>query len=252
MTSERSSQSDNAGHRKRLREKFIRSGLGAFNDYEIVELLLTLGTPRKDVKQPARDALKRFKSLRGVLEAPAEDLQQIPGIGSTNAIAIKLVQEVAREFLKNRVIELKACKSSQEVYDYLYHTMRDRKKELFKVLYLNSQNQITAAEDLFEGTVNSSAVFPREVIERAIKNNAVSLIFVHNHPSGNPEPSQSDKELTRDLVYTGRIMNIKVLDHMIIGNDRYFSFANEGLIKQYGLDFLNLKMKESPPPRKSP
>ena len=243
MTSERSSQSDNTGHRKRLREKFIRSGLAGFHDYEIVELLLTLGTPRKDVKQPAKDAIKRFKSLRGVLEASAEDLQQIPGIGSTNAIAIKLVQEVAREFLKNRVIELKACKSSQEVYDYLYHSLRDRKKEVFKVLYLNSQNQITAAEDLFEGTVNSSAVFPREVIEGAIKNNAVSLIFVHNHPSGNPEPSQSDKELTRDLVYTGKIMSIKVLDHMIIGNDRYFSFAGEGLIEQYEMDFLNLKIK---------
>ena len=243
MTRERSSQSDNAGHRKRLREKFIRSGLAGFHDYEIVELLLTLGTPRKDVKQPAKDAIKKFKSLRGVLGASSEELQEIRGIGPNNAFGIKLVMEVSRKFLEEKVIELPSYSSSQEVYDYLYHSLRDRKKELFKVLYLNSQNQITVAEDLFEGTVNSSAVFPREVIEKAIKNNAVSLIFVHNHPSGNPEPSQSDKEVTRDLVYAARIVNLKVLDHMIIGNDRYFSFAGEGLIEQYEMDFLNLKIK---------
>ena len=243
MTKERGSQSDNAGHRKRLREKFIRSGLAGFHDYEIVELLLTLGTPRKDVKQPAKDAIKKFKSLRGVLGASSEELQEIKGIGPHNAFGIKLTMEVARKFLEEKVIELPSYSSSKEVYDYLYHSLRDRKKELFKVLYLNSQNQIIAAADLFEGTVNSSAVSPREVIESGIKNKAVSLIFVHNHPSGNPDPSQSDKEVTRDLVYAARIVHLKVLDHIIIGNDRYFSFAGEGLIEQYELDFLNLKMR---------
>jgi len=127
--------------------------------------------------------------------------------------------------------------------DYLYHSLRDRKKELFKVLYLNSQNKILAAEDRFEGTVNSSAVFPREVIESALDHKAVSLIFVHNHPSGNPEPSQSDKDLTRDLIFAANAVNIKVLDHIIIGNDRYFSFSGSGLIDQGELNFRNLKMK---------
>ena len=243
MTSERNSQPDNAGHRKRLREKFIRSGLDSFHDYEIVELLLSLGTPRRDTKPAAKEALKKFGSLRGVLEAPPEELNKINGIGPVNAIAIKVVQEVAREYLKAKAIGTTYVNSSKEVYEHLYSSMRDRKKELFKVLYLNSQNQITATEDLFEGTVNSSAVFPREVIESAIKNNAVSLIFVHNHPSGNPEPSQSDKDLTRDLIIAAATVNIKVLDHIIIGNDRHFSFAGEGLIEQYGLDFLNLKIK---------
>lgn len=240
---ETNSQPGNAGHRKRLREKFIRSGLKGFHDYEIVELLLSLGTPRKDCKQPAKDAIKKFKSLRGVLGASAEELQEIKGVGPHNAFGIKLTMEVSSKFLEEKVIDLPSYSSSQEVFHYLYHSLRDRKKELFKVLYLNSQNQITATEDLFEGTVNSSAGSPREVIERAIKNNAVSLIFVHNHPSGNPAPSQSDKELTRELVYAARIMGIKVLDHIIIGNDRYFSFAGEGLIEQYELDFLNLKMR---------
>jgi len=237
------SNNKSLGHRKRLREKFIKSGLAGFHDYEIIELLLSLGTPRKDCKQQAKEAIKRFKTLRGVLAASLEELQQIDGIGPRSAFGIKLVPEVAREFLKEKIIDKPIYKSAQEIFDYLYHSMRDLKKELFKVIYLNSQNQIIETADLFEGTVSSSSISPREVIESAIKYNAASLIFVHNHPSGNPEPSQNDKEVTRDLVYAGSIMRIKVLDHIIIGNNRYFSFAGEGLIEEYELDFLNLKMK---------
>jgi len=231
------------GHRKRLRQKFIKSGLKGFHDYEIVELLLSLGTPRKDCKQQAKEAIKKFKTLRGVLEAPPEELQQIDGIGAHSAFGIKLIQEVAREFLKEKIIDKPIYKSSQEIFDYLYHSMRDLKKEVFKVIYLNSQNQIIETQDLFEGTINSSSISPREVIESALKYNAASLIFVHNHPSGDPEPSQSDKEITRDLVYAGSIMRIRVLDHIIIGNNRYFSFAGEGLIEEYEMDFLNLKVR---------
>jgi len=231
------------GHRKRLREKFIQSGLAGFHDYEIVELLLTLGSPRKDCKQPAKEAIKKFKTLRGVLAAPSQELQQIDGIGPHSAFGIKLVQEVAREFLKEKILDKPFYKSSKEIFDYLYHSMRDLKKEVFKVIYLNSQNQVIGTADLFEGTVNGSSVAPREVMEGAIKRNAVSLIFAHNHPSGNPEPSASDKELTRELVYAGKIMRIKVLDHIIIGENRYFSFADDGLIEEYELDFLNMKLR---------
>ena len=231
------------GHRKRLREKFLKSGLAGFHDYEIVELLLSLGTPRRDCKQSAKEAIQRFKTLRGVLEAPLGELQQIDGIGPHSAFGIKLVQEVAREFLKAKILDKPFYKSSQEVFDYLYHSMRGLGKEVFKVIYLNSQNQVIETVDLSEGTVNSSSVAPREVVEGALKYNAVSLIFVHNHPSGNPEPSNNDKELTRDLVYAGKIMRIKVLDHIIIGDNRYFSFAGDGLLEEYELDFLNLKLR---------
>ena len=238
-----SSTDTSPGHRKRLREKFVKSGLKGFHDYEIIELLLSLGTPRKDCKQQAKEAIKRFKTLRGVLEAPPEELQQIEGIGSHSAFGIKLVQEVAREFLKEKIIDKPIYKSAQEIFDYLYHSMRDFRKEVLKVIYLNSQNQIIETEDLFEGTINSISISPREVVESAIKNSAAALIFVHNHPSGNPEPSKSDKELTRDLVYAGSIVRIRVLDHVIIGENRYFSFASQGLIEEYELDFLNLKIK---------
>lgn len=236
-------QNETAGHRKRLRQKFLKSGLAGFHDYEIIELLLSLGTPRRDCKPQAKEALKRFKTLRGVLEAPLEELTRIEGIGPHSAFGIKLAQEVAREFLKEKIIEKPVYKSAQEIFDYLYHSMRDLRREIFKVIYLNSQNQIIEIEDLFEGTVNASAVSPREVVAGALKHNAVSLIFVHNHPSGTPDPSQSDRDLTRDLVYAASIMRLKVLDHIIIGDNKYFSFAGAGLIEEAELDFLNLKMK---------
>jgi len=231
------------GHRRRLREKFLKSGLSAFHDYEIVELLLTLGSPRKDCKPQAKEAIKRFKTLRGVLSASAEELQQIEGVGPHSAFGIRLVQEMAREFLKGKIVDQPFLKSSREIFDYLYHAMRDRKKELFKVVYLSSQNQIIEVVDLFEGTVDSSSISPREIIEGALKDNATALIFVHNHPSGNPAPSTSDREMTRQLVYVGRIIQMKVVDHIIIGNDRYYSFADEGLIEEYGMDFLNLRLR---------
>ncbi len=200
----RETREDHEGHRKRLRERFLKSGISGFHDYEVVELLLSLGTPRRDCKQAAKEAIKRFHTLRGVMEAPAEELQKISGIGAHSAFGIKLVQEVAREFLKAKMMEKPFYKSSQEVFDYLYHSMRGLKKEVFKVLYLTTQNQIIDTADLSEGTVNSSAVSPREVIEGAIRNNAAALIFVHNHPSGATEPSTSDKSLTRELVYAGK------------------------------------------------
>jgi DNA repair protein RadC len=230
-----------AGHRKRLRERFLRSGLGGFHDYEIIELLLTLGAPRRDCKPQAREVMRKFKTLRGALSASPQELKEIKGIGPHSAFGIKLVQEVAAEFLRQKIIDRPVYKTGKEIFDYLYHSMRDLKAELFKVIYLNSQNQIIDITDLFEGTVNTSSIYPREIIKAAIKHDAVSLIFVHNHPSGDPEPSKYDKEVTRDLVFAGNIMRIRVLDHIIIGNDRYYSFAAQGLIEEYETDFLSLR-----------
>ncbi len=222
------------GHRRRLREKFIKSGISGFHDYEIVELLLTLGTPRKDCKQPAKEAIKEFKSLKGVLEAPMGKLQEIDGIGPHNAFGIKLFQEISDRYLKEKIIGKKIrLKSSNEVYAYLFQSMQKNEIEIFKVLFLDAKNRIINTEDLFEGTLNSSVVYPREIMKMAIKYNAVSLIFAHNHPSGNPEPSQSDKDITKNLVNAGKVMQIKILDHIIIGGNRYFSFADEGLIDEY-------------------
>lgn len=243
MKKKMSTEDTHRGHRKRLREKFLKSGLAGFHDYEVVELLLSLGTPRRDCKRPAKEAIKKFQTLRGVLEASTEELQEIEGIGAHSAFGIKLVQEVAREYLKAKILDKPFYKSSQEIFDYLYHSMRGLKKETFKIVYLNNQNQIIDTADLSPGTVNASSVSPREVIEGTIKYNATSLICVHNHPSGNPEPSSSDKALTRELVFVGRVMRIRVLDHIIIGDNRYYSFAGEGLIEEYETDFMNMMLR---------
>jgi len=235
-----SSSPGDEGHRRRLREKFLRAGLNAFLDYEIIELLLTLGTPRKDCKEQARLALRQFKSLRGVLEADAHDLQRIRGIGAHNVFGIRLVQEVSRRFLKDKMMSRPYCRSSREVFDYLYHSMRDLKKEGFKVLFLDPKNQIIEEKTLFEGTVDSSAVYPREIMKDALRYDATSLLFVHNHPSGDPEPSLCDREITKELVFAARVMQLKVLDHIIIGNNCFFSFSDRGLIEDYNLLFLGL------------
>jgi len=214
-----------------------------FLDYEVIELLLTLGTPRKDCKQQAKEALMKFRSLRGVLEAPADELLKVKGIGQHNIFGLRLIQDVSRRFLKERMMSKPYCHSSKEVFDYLYHSLRDVKKEQFKVLFLDAKNHILEEKTVFEGTVDTSAVYPREIVKEALKCDASSLIFVHNHPSGDPEPSASDREITRELVFASAVMQLKVLDHIIIGNNCYFSFADEGLIEEYGIMFHDFNRK---------
>lgn len=228
-------------HRDRLRKKFLKSGLDAFLDYEIVEMLLTLSRTRIDCKPIAKEAIEKFKTLRGVLSASPEELKTIHGIGTASIFAIKLMEQVSQQLLKERVLDKPYCKSSREVFDYLYLSMRDLKKETFKVMFLNVQNQVLAVEDLFEGTLSASAVYPREVVGKAIKHNAAAMIFAHNHPSGNPTPSEDDKQITRDLVFASCIMQIKVLDHLIIGDNKYFSFADDGLLEKYEKDFSGIR-----------
>ncbi len=224
---------DLGGHRGRLRQKFLRAGLDGFLDYEVIELLLTLGTPRRDCKEQAKEALREFKSLGGVLEASPHDLQRIRGIGPHNVFGLRFVQEVSRRFLREKMMSRAYCRSSREVFDYLYHSLRDLRKEKFKVLFLDAKNQILEEKTLFEGTVDSSAVYPREIIRDALRYEASSLVFVHNHPSGDPDPSLCEKEITKDLVFAAKVMQLKVLDHIIIGNNCYFSFADQGLIEEY-------------------
>ncbi|MFB0558983.1 MAG: DNA repair protein RadC [Dehalococcoidales bacterium] len=224
-------------------ERFTRRGLDDFDDQEIVEILLALHSPTKSHKKQAKDAIKRFKSLRGVMEASADELLQIDGVTPHCIFGVRFLLEVARRFLKERIIDKPIYQSAQEVFDYLYLSMRGLKKEVFKVIYLNSQNQIIDTEDLFVGTINGTSVHPREIIEAAIKHRAVHMIFVHNHPSGDTTATKRDRQLTRDLVYIGNVTQIKVLDHIIIGNNTYFSFADAGLIKKYEDDFLNIRIK---------
>ncbi len=233
------------GHRKRLRERFLNSGLTGFQDYEVVELLLSLGTPRRDCKQPAKDAIKKFGGLRGVLEAAPEELDRIEGIGPHNAFGIRLMREVAAAFLEARLMEQPFVSSSTEVFDYLSVVMRGLKNEVFKVLHLDAANRVIAVEDLSEGTVNASGVSVRSVVEAALRHHSVSLVLAHNHPSGEVHPSIADKTLTQELVQATRLVNVKVLDHLVIGDNRFYSFAGEGLIGEYEDEAAVMKMKNT-------
>jgi len=226
-----------------LQERFVRSGIEGFKDREIIELLLLCPelSPRQS-KKLAKQVAEQFKTLRQLVAASPEELRQA-GVTPHGILHIKFVREIATEILKQKVIDQPTYKSSKEVIDYLNYSMRDLEKEVFKVLYLNNRNQIIDTVDLFEGTLGSIPIRPREIVQSAIKHNAAALIFVHNHPAGDPAPSRSDKQLTRDLVFIGMILQIKVLDHIVIGEDRYFSFADDGLIQKYEDNFLNLKIR---------
>lgn len=218
------------GHRKRLREKFLKNGVVGFHDYEIVELLLTLSTPRTDCKQAAKEAIKKFDNLRGVMRASDKELQEIKGIGEKNIFGIKFVKEVGEKFLKQSLKEKKYFRNSKEVYKYLAFSMRDKKKELFKVIFLDKKNAIIDIETLFEGTVDSSVIYPREIVKKALNLSATSFILVHNHPSGDAKPSEADKKITKKIIKAIEVMGIKLLDHIIIGDNRYHSFADSGEI----------------------
>jgi DNA repair protein RadC len=220
------------GHRKRLREKFLTSGLTGFHDYEVIELLLTLGTPRKDCKEQAKAALKRFKTLQGVIEASPEQLQEVKGLGPKNIFGVKFIQAVAERYLHKKLIKKDAIRSSKELFDYLYHSLREKKREVFKVVFLDAQNRVLEIEALFEGTLTASSVYPREVVQSALRHHAAGLFLVHNHPSGEPRPSREDTTITRELIHACRVMGITVHEHLIIGDNTYFSFADHGIIAE--------------------
>ncbi len=225
------------GHRERLRKKFLTSGLSGFHDYEVIELLLALATPRKDCKAAAKASLKRFKTLQGVLEASPAALCEVPGIGPKNLLGIKLIKAVADRYLEKRLIHKDPLNNSKELFDYLYHGIREKRRECFTVLFLDAKNRVLATEILFEGTLTASSVYPREVILAALNHHAAALIFAHNHPSGDPDPSPEDISITRQLIFACRAIGITVHEHLIIGDNRYFSFADQGYIARMNREF---------------
>ncbi len=222
-------QKRGAGHRGRLRDKFLEVGLDGFSDIEVLELLLSFGTPRSDCKEAARAALKNFGSLPAVLEAPSHALMEISGIGKKNSFAIQFVQAVSRRYLRERLRGRRYLSSSRDVRQYLLHSMRGLKKEVLSAIFLDSSHAILETEVMAEGTVNVNTIYPRELIKRALELNATALIIAHNHPSGSLEPSPQDIHLTKSLSLICSMMQVTLLDHFIIGDDS-FSFADNGLM----------------------
>lgn len=224
-------QEKGAGHRQRLREKFLEQGIDAFTDSEIIELLLTFGTPRIDCKEAARAALERFKSLPAVLDAAPAELQQIKGMGPKNIMALHFIQGVARRYLRQRIAGKQYVHSSRAVADYLIHSMRGLEQEALTVVFLDAAHAIIDAEVVAQGTITVNTVYPRELVKKALARNAAALVIAHNHPSGSLTPSRQDEELTRTLHLICSFMHINLLDHLIIGSgEAVYSFADQGLM----------------------
>jgi len=219
----------NLGHRSRLREKFLKSGLDGFLDYEVVEILLTLGTPRKDCKQPAKDAIAKFKNLASVLDASAEDLQQIKGIGPSNIIGIKLFHAISERYSKENIDSKILLDSPKKIFEFLKEKIGKESKEHFVILYFDTKNNLIF-DEISIGTSNASLVHPREVFSKAISSHASHIVIAHNHPSGDVFPSIDYQGTTNRLKETGKIIGISIIDHIIVSNKKYYSFKENNLI----------------------
>ena len=225
------------GHRKRLRDRFFKNGLHGVHDYEDIELLLSLNTPRKDCKQSAKLLLKQFKTLPAVLEADHDALCRVEGVGPANSLGIRLIKQVSDRFLEHRIISKDVVQNSRDLLDYLNQVIGHKTKEVFAGIFLDAKNRVLTSDILFTGTLTTSSVYPREVIIRALQHNAAAVIFAHNHPSGDVEPSQSDVQITRQLFFALKYVGILVHEHMIVGAEGAYSFAAHGLISKFNTEF---------------
>ncbi len=219
-----------ADHRHRLRARFRKAGAGALPDYELLELVLFRALPRQDVKPLAHALLDRFGDFNGVLSAPVPRLLEQNGVGDAVVTELKIVEAAAQRLARARVLHRSVISSWDALLDYCRTTMAHRELEHFRVLFLDRQNTLIADEEQARGTVNHVPVYPREVAKRALELNASALILVHNHPSGDPTPSESDIAMTERIRAAIEALEIALHDHLVIGRGREFSFRDAGLI----------------------
>lgn len=218
------------GHRARLRERLLNGGAEALADYEVLEYLLFGAIARGDTKQQAKALLAEFGSLAGVLTADAAALKRVKGIGETSVAQIKIAATVARRMARSEVMAKPVLGSWQALLDYLAIDMAHLTIERVRVLYLDSRNRLILDQHVADGTIDEAAIHPREIIGTAINRGAAALILVHNHPSGNPEPSKADIQITNRIAEAARLMNITLHDHVIVGREGHVSLRAKGLI----------------------
>jgi len=216
-------------HRERLRARFMDGGAAAMPDYELLEMVLFRANARQDMKPLVRRLLDAFGDFNGVISAPADKLRGIQGVGPAVVVELKLVEAAAQRLSRARVIGRHVLSSWDALLDYCHTTLAHRETEGFRVLYLDRKNTLIADEAMAEGTVDHVPVYPREVVKRALAHNASALILVHNHPSGDPTPSQADIDMTRRIADAAEAIGITLHDHIVVGRSREVSFRSEGL-----------------------
>lgn len=222
---------ENSGHRERLRKRFLMTGINGFHDYEILELLLSYIIVRRDCKKLAKDLLKKYGDLYTILKQSNEELQKNKYITERVAVYFKTIFAIIENELYNKIYKERIVISSNiQLLNYLKVSMLKRDIEVFKVLFLNTQNELLCEEDLFKGTLDRSTVYIRELVKKILKYNAKSIILVHNHPAGSLKPSQSDIILTKKIKEALENIEIRVLDHLIVSEKGYFSFLENGIL----------------------
>lgn len=220
------------GHRSRLRARFLEAGLDGLSKHEVIELLLTLAIPRADVKQPAKALLARFGDLRGILDAPLEELSAVRGIGAVTPAALKVIRAAATLYLQQSAAQGECLNKRDDLIAFWRMRIGAQHNEIFQVAFLDSGYRLLkdGVETMQEGTIDRAAVYPRRVVESALRRNAAAIVIAHNHPSGDTTPSEHDKLTTRAIVLAATTVGINVLDHIIVSADNAFSFKKEGLL----------------------
>ncbi len=221
---------DYLGHRARLRQRFLETGGDGFADYELLELLLTLAIPRRDVKPFAKALLRRFETFAGVISADEVQLRAVEGMGDIPVVALKLVQASALRLMRQQVMNRPVLNSWQRLTDYLTADMAHAGIEHFRILFLDRKNHLIADEVQQSGTIDHTPVYPREVVKRALEVGATAIILVHNHPSGDPTPSRADIDMTKEIIRATTPIGVVVHDHLIVGKEETASFKSLGLI----------------------
>lgn len=221
---------DYLGHRKRLREKYEAQGVSALQDYELLELLLSFSIPHRDTKPYAKKLLSVFKNVRRILEADTASLQTLGELPPQSALHFRAMGDLFRMVQGEDFKRGRAVTSPEDVAAFLKGQIGSRPREVFTALFLDHRNHLLAFEHLQEGTVDHTAVYPREILRRALELNATGLILAHNHPAGSLEPSEGDKQLTRQILTAARAMGITVHDHLILTTEGHFSFRQAGLL----------------------
>ena len=219
-----------AGHRARLRERLLSGGAEALADYEVLEYLLFGARARGDTKPTAKALMARFGSLAAVLNAEPEVLRQVDGVSDASVGALKIAALAARRMARSEISEKPVLGSWQALLDYLAIDMAHLNHERVRVLYLNTRNRLVLDHLVGDGTIDEAAIHPREVIKRGLDIGASALILVHNHPSGNAEPSRADIQITHRIIEAGRHLGLTVLDHVIVGREGQVSLKAKGLI----------------------
>lgn len=222
---------------ERPREKLLLKGPESLSNAELLAIFLRVGVKGKTAIALAQELLSRFGSLRELYAAPVEELEDVLGVGRAKIAQFKAVTELSKRYLTEGLQSRPYVESSGDILKLLYQEMRDLDQEIFKVLLLNGQNHVLRIVEVAKGTLTSARIYPREVVKVALRYSAAALVFVHNHPSGAAQPSEDDEKITRDLALACRLMGVKVHDHIIIGDNEHFSFADAGLIEQYDKDF---------------